>query len=42
MDLVTEILEACDEFGNFRSFAYMRPLSIWAIKWAVDRKGEEQ
>ena len=30
--------EAWDEFGNFRSFAYMRPLSVWAIYWAIKRK----
>jgi hypothetical protein len=27
--------EAWDKNGNYRSLAYMRPLSIWAIQWAV-------
>ncbi len=27
--------EAWDKNGDFRSLAYMRPLSIWAIQWAV-------
>lgn len=30
--------EAWDEDGNFRSLAYMRPLSIWAILWAWQRR----
>jgi non-lysosomal glucosylceramidase len=25
--------------GDFRSNSYMRPLSIWAMQWALDRKG---
>eukprot|EP01063_Lacrimia_lanifica_P014934 TRINITY_DN2152_c0_g1_i1.p1 TRINITY_DN2152_c0_g1~~TRINITY_DN2152_c0_g1_i1.p1 ORF type:complete len:912 (+),score=276.27 TRINITY_DN2152_c0_g1_i1:81-2816(+) len=23
--------------GNFRSLAYMRPLSVWALQWSIDR-----
>jgi non-lysosomal glucosylceramidase len=30
--------EAWDERGNYRSLAYMRPLCIWAIQWAWERK----
>jgi non-lysosomal glucosylceramidase len=32
--------EAWDENGNYRSLAYMRPLSIWAMQWALERLGE--
>ena len=32
--------EAWDGDGNYRSIAYMRPLSIWAIQWALDGKGK--
>lgn len=31
--------EAWDEHGDFRALAYMRPLSIWAIEWALRRRG---
>ena len=24
--------------GNFRSLAYMRPLSIWAMQWALENR----
>jgi non-lysosomal glucosylceramidase len=30
--------EAWNEKGNYRSLAYMRPLAIWAIQWAWERK----
>jgi len=33
--------EAWDQQGNFRAIAYMRPLSIWAMKWAWDKKNYE-
>lgn len=29
--------EAWNSEGDYRSFAYMRPLSIWAIQWAWER-----
>ena len=28
--------EAWDEYGRYRSYAYMRPLAIWSIQWAID------
>ena len=35
--------EAIVANGNFRSLAYMRPLSIWAMQWAHEkRKGLEE
>ena len=35
--------EAWDKDGNYRSLAYMRPLSIWAMQWALERlKDKEQ
>jgi len=30
--------EAIVANGNFRSLAYMRPLSIWAMQWALERQ----
>ena len=30
--------EAIVANGNFRSLAYMRPLSIWAMQWALEKK----
>jgi non-lysosomal glucosylceramidase len=30
--------EAWDRKGNYRSIAYMRPLAIWAMQWAWERK----
>ncbi len=30
--------EAWDERGDYRALAYMRPLCIWAIQWAWERK----
>ena len=32
--------EAWDTNGNYRAICYMRPLSIWAMQWALDRKWE--
>jgi non-lysosomal glucosylceramidase len=29
--------EAWDENGNYRAISYMRPLSIWAMQWALER-----
>ena len=29
--------EAWDEEGNYRSLAYMRPLAVWAMQWALER-----
>ena len=29
--------EAWDIEGNYRSHAYMRPLAIWAMQWAIER-----
>ena len=29
--------EAWDALGNYRALAYMRPLAIWAMQWALDR-----
>ena len=29
--------EAWDQYGHFRSFAYMRPLSIWGIQWCIEK-----
>jgi hypothetical protein len=29
--------EAWELNGNYRSLGYMRPLSIWAIQWAIER-----
>ena len=42
--------EAWDRHGHYRAIGYMRPLSIWAMQWArerrwcdgEDRDGEEQ
>jgi len=31
--------EAWDADRGHRSLAYMRPLAIWAIQWAWDRRG---
>jgi non-lysosomal glucosylceramidase len=31
--------EAYDEAGNFRASLYLRPLAIWAIEEALDRRG---
>lgn len=33
--------EAWDEQGRYRSYAYMRPLSIWSIQWAYERSNTE-
>jgi non-lysosomal glucosylceramidase len=33
--------EAWDEKGDFRALAYMRPLSIWAIQWAWQRRKKQ-
>lgn len=30
--------EAIIANGNFRSLAYMRPLSIWAMQWALKKR----
>lgn len=30
--------EAIVANGNFRSLAYMRPLSIWAMQWALENR----
>ena len=30
--------EAWDKYGDYRALAYMRPLCIWAIQWAWERK----
>lgn len=30
--------EAWDEQGRYRSYAYMRPLAIWSIQWALNHK----
>jgi non-lysosomal glucosylceramidase len=32
--------EAWDPDGNFRAIAYMRPLCVWAMQWALERKWE--
>ena len=32
--------EAWDSNGNYRAITYMRPLSIWAMQWALDRRWE--
>jgi len=33
--------EAWNSKGNYRSLAYMRPLAIWAMQWALDlRQGK--
>jgi non-lysosomal glucosylceramidase len=32
--------EAWDSRGNYRAIAYMRPLAIWAIQWAWERRRE--
>ncbi len=32
--------EAWDDVGRFRSLSYMRPLSIWAIHWGIERMKE--
>jgi non-lysosomal glucosylceramidase len=32
--------EAWDRKGNYRSIAYMRPLAIWAMQWAWQRRTE--
>lgn len=32
--------EAIVANGNFRSLGYMRPLSIWAMQWALEKKGK--
>jgi non-lysosomal glucosylceramidase len=29
--------EAWDEQGNYRGLAYMRPLAIWAMQWAIEK-----
>jgi non-lysosomal glucosylceramidase len=29
--------EAWDAEGNYRSLAYMRPLAVWAMQWALER-----
>ncbi len=31
--------EAWDEHGNYRAIAYMRPLAVWAMQWALERAG---
>ncbi len=28
--------EAYERTGNYRSLGYMRPLSVWAMQWALD------
>jgi non-lysosomal glucosylceramidase len=33
--------EAWDAQGNYRSIAYMRPLAIWAMQWALNRGWEK-
>jgi non-lysosomal glucosylceramidase len=33
--------EAWDEKGNYRSLGYMRPLAIWAMQWAWERRRQE-
>ena len=33
--------EAWDVQGNYRSIAYMRPLAIWAMQWALDHGWEK-
>ncbi len=30
--------EAWDEKGRYRALSYMRPLAIWAIEWAINKK----
>jgi non-lysosomal glucosylceramidase len=32
--------EAWDAQGNARAVCYMRPLAIWAMQWAIDRRWE--
>ncbi len=32
--------EAWDRRGSYRSLAYMRPLAIWAIQWAWERRNK--
>jgi non-lysosomal glucosylceramidase len=34
--------EAWNWEGNYRSFAYMRPLAIWAMQWAWQATAQEQ
>lgn len=34
--------EAIVANGNYRSLAYMRPLSIWAMQWAIDNKNKKK
>ena len=31
--------EAWELKGNYRSLGYMRPLSVWALQWAIDKGG---
>ena len=30
--------EGWNEFGNYRSLGYMRPLAIWNMQWAIEQK----
>ena len=30
--------EAWEKNGRYRALSYMRPLSIWAIQWAIDQE----
>ena len=32
--------EAIVANGNFRSLGYMRPLSIWAMQWALEKRNK--
>ena len=31
--------EAWELKGNYRSLGYMRPLSVWAMQWAIEKQG---
>jgi non-lysosomal glucosylceramidase len=34
--------EAWDSSGDYRAIAYMRPLAIWAMQWAIDQKSQAE
>jgi hypothetical protein len=34
--------EAWEQSGNYRSLGYMRPLSVWAMQWALDKNNAQE
>lgn len=34
--------EAIVANGNYRSLAYMRPLSIWSMQWAINERKKKK